>query len=116
MIRRPPRSTRTDTRFPLTTHFLSTVSRIVDAIEYEQKIPREQMRRIDVQTYHSFFWRILKAHGYLVGLPRRIDILTPPGEAIALSGIRSGYAAASKLTDAEKAAKKVAEEIGRAHV
>lgn len=91
----------------------ATVSRIVDAIECEQKIPREQKRRIDVETYHSFFWRILKAHGYLVGLPRRLDILTPPGEAIALSGIRSGYAAASNLTDAEKAAMKVAEEAER---
>jgi DNA helicase-2/ATP-dependent DNA helicase PcrA len=91
----------------------ATVSRIVDAIEYEQKIARERKRRIDVETYHSFFWRILKAHGYLVGLPRRIDILTPPGEAIALSGIRSGYAAASKLTDGEKAAKKAAEEAER---
>ena len=87
----------------------ATVSRIVDAIEYEQKIPRELQQRIDVETYHSFFWRILKAHGYLVGLPRRLDILTPPGEAIALSDIRSGYAAASKLTDAEKAGKTVVE-------
>ncbi len=80
----------------------ATVSRVVETIEYEQQIPREQKRRIDVETYHSFFWRILKAHGYLIGLPRRIDILTPPTEAIALSGIRSAYAAASKLTDAEK--------------
>ena len=87
----------------------ATVSRIVDAIEYEQKIPRELQQRIDVETYHSFFWRILKAHGYLVGLPRRLDILTPPGEAIALSDIRSGYAAASKLTDTEKAGKTVVE-------
>ncbi len=91
----------------------ATVSRIVDAIEHEQKLPREQKRRIDVETYHSFFWRILKAHGYLVGLPRRLDILTPPGEAIALSDIRSGYAAASKLNDVQKAEKKVAEETER---
>lgn len=91
----------------------ATVSRVVEAIEYEQKIPREQKRRIDVETYHSFFWRILKAHGYLVGLPRRIDILTPPTEAIALSDIRSGYAAASKLTEAEKAKKVAAEEAER---
>ena len=91
----------------------ATVSRIVDAIEYEQRIPREQRQRIDVETYHSFFWRILNAHGYLVGLPRRLDILTPPGEAIALSDIRNGYAAASKLTDAEKAVKKVVETAER---
>lgn len=91
----------------------ATVSRVVEAIGYEQQIPREQKCRIDVETYHSFFWRILKAHGYLVGLPRRIGILTPPGEAIALSAIRSGYAAASKLTDVDKAAKKNAEEAER---
>lgn len=91
----------------------ATVSRVVEAIEYEQQIPREQKRRIDVETYHSFFWRILKAHGYLVGLPRRIDILTPPTEAIALSDIRSGYAAASKLTEAEKVEKAAAEEAER---
>ena len=91
----------------------ATVSRIVDAIEYEQEIPRDQKRRIDVETYHSFFWRILKAHGYLVGLPRRLRILTPPGEAIALSDIRSGYPAASQLTDAQKAAKKEVETTER---
>jgi len=83
----------------------ATVSRVVEAIEYEQQIPREQKRRIDVETYHSFFWRIIKAHGYLIGLPRRLFILTPPEEAIALSTIRREYAAESKLTAPEKAEK-----------
>jgi DNA helicase-2/ATP-dependent DNA helicase PcrA len=90
----------------------ATVSRVVEAIEYEQKIPPVQKRLIDVQTYHSFFWRILRAHGYLIGLPRRLSILTPPGEAIVLSGIRSGFPA-RKLTDEQKAAKKAAEELER---
>lgn len=91
----------------------ATVSRVVEAIEYEQKLPPAQKRRLDVDTYHSFFWRVLNAHGYLIGLPRRLRILTPPGDAIALSEIRSGFPARN-LTDEQKAAKKAAEEA--AHV
>jgi DNA helicase II / ATP-dependent DNA helicase PcrA len=84
----------------------ATVSRVVEAIEYEQQIPREQKSRINVETYHSFFWRVLKTHGYLVGLPRRLFILTPPNEAVALSAIRNGFPAESKLTEAERIQKK----------
>src|SRR5690606_18451695 len=93
----------------------ATVSRVVEAIEYEQKIPPAQKRLIDVETYHSFFWRILKAHGYLIGLPRRLIILTPPGEAIALSEVRSGFPARN-LTDEQKAAKRAAEEAERSRL
>lgn len=87
----------------------ASVSRVVEAIEQEQSISRETRRQIEVETYHSFFWRILKAHGYLIGLPRRLDILTPPAEAIALSAIRNGFEADSKLSEPEKKNKRNAE-------
>lgn len=83
----------------------ATVSRVFEAIDEEQSIAKEEKKRIEVDTYHSFFWRILKAHGYLVGFPRRMTILTPPNEAIALSAIRSGFKAPSKLSDAENVQK-----------
>lgn len=83
----------------------ATVSRVFEAIDEENSVTKEEKKRIEVDTYHSFFWRILKAHGYLVGLPRRMTILTPPNEAIALSVIRSGFKAASKLSEEEKAQK-----------
>ncbi len=83
----------------------ATVSRVFEAIDEEQSVTKEEKKRIEVDTYHSFFWRILKAHGYLVGFPRRMAILTPPNEAIALSAIRSAFKAQSKLSGEEKAQK-----------
>lgn len=87
----------------------ATVSRVLEAIDEESQLSRDEKRRIEVDTYHAFFWRIIKTHGYLVGLPRRMTILTPPNEAVALSAVRSSYKAESKLTDAEKAEKKARE-------
>lgn len=91
----------------------ATVSRVFEAIDEERSITREEKQRIEVDTYHSFFWRILKTHGYLVGFPRRMTILTPPNEAIALSVVRSGYKAASKLSEEEKAEKRAREDAER---
>ncbi len=91
----------------------ATVSRVLEAIDEEQSITRDEKQRIEVDTYHSFFWRILKAHGYLVGFPRRMTILTPPNEAIALSIIRRGYDAVSRLSEAQKAEKRAREDAER---
>ncbi len=91
----------------------ATVSRVFEAIDEEQSVTKEEKNSIEVDTYHSFFWRILKAHGYLVGFPRRMTILTPPNEAIALSVIRSEFKAHSKLSPDEKARKAALEAAER---
>ena len=91
----------------------ATVARITEAIEEEKALSRDAKRRIDVDTYHAFFWRILKTHGYLIGLPRRLEIVTPPNEAIALSAIRREYEPENKLTEALKREKREREAAER---
>jgi DNA helicase II / ATP-dependent DNA helicase PcrA len=91
----------------------ATVARILEAIDEEKAISRDAKCRIEVDTYHAFFWRILKAHGYLIGLPRRLAIVTPPNEAIALSAIRRGYKADTKLSAVEKVEKRTKEDAER---
>lgn len=91
----------------------ATVSCVLKAIDDEQDISPADRSRIEVDTYHNFFWRLLKTHGYLVGLPRRISFLTPPGEAIALAAIRREYGADKKLDDAELAEKRTREKAER---
>lgn len=84
----------------------ATISRVIEAIENEHDIPKAVKSRINVETYHSFFWRLLQTHGYLLGLPRPIAILTPANEAIVLSAIRSAYKAERKLSEEDKTERK----------
>ena len=81
----------------------ATVTRIIEALNDHSKNSVQTRSRVDVDTYHAFFWRLLKTHGYLVGLPRRLEILTPPAQAIALSAIRHGFGPLKKLNHAQKA-------------
>lgn len=82
----------------------ATISRVIEAIEYEQQIPPKQKKQIAVETYHSFFWRILNTHGYLLGLKQPLTILTPANEAIALSTIRSNFPVKNKRSPEESEA------------
>lgn len=69
----------------------ATVSRVIEAVDEHATDSVDVRKRIVVDTYHSFFWRAIRAHGYLLGLPRRLEILLPTGEAIALAPIRNDY-------------------------
>lgn len=85
----------------------ATVSRVIEAIECEQNIPEKIRGQIEVDTYHSFFWRILKSHGYLIGLPRRLEVMAGGAEAIALAELRSQFP--SKLTPLQETEKQARE-------
>lgn len=61
----------------------AAVTRVLDAAKLV--VPKEELALLSVQTFHSFFWEILKTHAYLLGAPRRLSILLPQDEK-ALSG------------------------------
>lgn len=61
----------------------AAVARILDAAKLETNAIEQD--QLSIQTFHSFFWNILKAHSYLLGTPRKLSILLPQDEK-ALSG------------------------------
>jgi len=61
----------------------AAVARILDAAKLEAS--NEERSLLSIQTFHSFFWSLLKSHAYLLGSPRRLSILLPQDEK-ALSG------------------------------
>jgi DNA helicase-2/ATP-dependent DNA helicase PcrA len=42
---------------------------------------------LSIQTFHSFFWQILQAYGYLLGAPRRLSIIPAHEEKALRDGI-----------------------------
>lgn len=78
-----------------------TVARVIEAIEHEHSLPKTIQAQIEVETYHAFFWRLLKTHNYLIGLPRKLNILTPSDEAIKLSTIRDNHGRDTSLSQSE---------------
>ena len=61
----------------------AAVARILEAAKLESS--SEERDHLSIQTFHSFFWEVLKAHGYLLGAPQKLSILLPQDEK-AISG------------------------------
>ena len=61
----------------------AAVARILQASEKE--MPASALKRLSIQTFHSFCWDFIKCHGYLLGAPKKLEILLPHDER-ALSG------------------------------
>lgn len=80
----------------------SSVARIVEALDEGETNEQCDKRLIEVHTYHAFFWRLIRSHAYLLGFPRRLSILLPAAEAVALSEIRAEYGPIKRLTVEER--------------
>jgi DNA helicase-2/ATP-dependent DNA helicase PcrA len=63
----------------------AAVARILDAAKLEAT--KDESDQLSIQTFHSFFWDILRAHAYLLGAPRRLSILLPQDEKAISGGI-----------------------------
>ena len=63
----------------------AAVARILDAAKLEATAAEQE--QLSIQTFHSFFWDILKAHAYLLGAPRKLSILLPQDEKALNGGI-----------------------------
>ena len=63
----------------------AAVARILSAAKLESA--SDERDQLSIQTFHSFFWSILKAHGYLLGVPYKLSILLPQDEKSISGGI-----------------------------
>lgn len=64
----------------------AAVNRIVETAK--GSIPEKHLERLDVQTFHSFFWRIIKTHAYLLGHKEKLSLLLPADEKSLSGGIK----------------------------
>jgi DNA helicase II / ATP-dependent DNA helicase PcrA len=62
----------------------AAVGRIMQTAK--ENVRREARTHLTVQTFHSFFWEVLRGHGYLLGAPRNLRILPPHDESAACGG------------------------------
>lgn len=65
----------------------ATVARVQESAA--QSISNENLKRISVNTYHGFFWNILKSHGYLISAIAPLKIINPADAAVKMSHLKS---------------------------
>jgi DNA helicase-2/ATP-dependent DNA helicase PcrA len=66
----------------------AAVARVADAVK--DHVPLTQRSSIGIQTFHSFFWEILRTHGHLLGAPKQLSIVLAHDEKAMREGIERG--------------------------
>jgi DNA helicase II / ATP-dependent DNA helicase PcrA len=56
----------------------AAVARIVETARKD--LPSDARRLLEIQTFHSFCWALVRGHGYLLGAPRRLQLMLPHDE------------------------------------
>ena len=64
----------------------AAVARIVQAAR--QNLPKELRRDLDIQTFHSFCWQLVRGHAYLLGAVSPIRLLAPHDERAMRNGAK----------------------------
>lgn len=57
----------------------AAVARVIESSKTQ--LPKALQSKLSIHTFHSFFWEVLKAYGYLLGAPKRLRLLLPHDEA-----------------------------------
>lgn len=65
----------------------ATVARVVE--NASQHIDRDSLRFIEINTYHGFFWNILRSHGYLINENYPFTIMNAANEAAKMANIKT---------------------------
>lgn len=65
----------------------AAVARIVEAARKD--LPREVRASLEIQTFHSFCWQLVRGHGYLLGAPAPIKLLAPHDERARRNGAKN---------------------------
>jgi DNA helicase II / ATP-dependent DNA helicase PcrA len=65
----------------------ATVARVQESAS--QSICRDNLKSIEVSTYHGFFWNILKSHGYLISSISPLTLISPADAAVKMSHLKA---------------------------
>ena len=77
------RNLLTDRKILFLSFARATVARVLENIS--EIIDKNLLRSIEINTYHSFFWNILRSHGYLLNKMYPFKILNPANEAVQMA-------------------------------
>ncbi len=64
----------------------AAVARIAQAAR--EDLPKQFRKHLDIQTFHSFCWRLVRGHGYLLGAVSPIRLLPPHDERAMRNGAK----------------------------